>query len=112
MRLSRIQSITVEYFTVSLADLIGRSRKREHVWPRHVAMYYASKLTTMTQVQIGKAFGGRDHSTVFHAIRAVEDAVETDREMREEVEAVGMLLRRQVVVEFPSRINGEMREAA
>ena len=59
-------------YNVTFEELQRKSRKREYAEPRQVAMYLLSKYTTMTLKSIGNMFGGRDHSTVIHAQRAVE----------------------------------------
>jgi chromosomal replication initiator protein len=59
-------------YNVTFAELQRKSRKREYAEPRQVAMYLLAKYTTMTLKAIGDMFGGRDHSTVIHAQRAVE----------------------------------------
>ncbi len=64
--------------------------------PRQVAMYLIRDLLDLPLVQIGKLFGGRDHSTVIHSIRKVEDAMGDDPDFRREVESVREELRKPV----------------
>mgnify|MGYP000392109692 CR=1 FL=1 len=65
-------------YNVTFEELQRKSRKREYAEPRQVAMYLLSKYTTMTLKSIGNMFGGRDHSTVIHAQKAVESALYLD----------------------------------
>ncbi len=75
-----IEAIT-EYYKVRTPDLKGKSRLREIVLPRQVAMYLAKELTNLSLKSIGYHFGGRDHSTVIHAIQTVNDLMDTDKEI-------------------------------
>jgi chromosomal replication initiator protein len=58
------------------------------VQARQIAMYFAKGLTKHSLKTIGPHFGGRDHSTVIHAVQAVEDQIDTDTQFRETVEAI------------------------
>jgi chromosomal replication initiator protein len=71
----------VEQYKVRIADLKGKSRLREIVLPRQVAMYLAKELTNLSLKSIGYHFGGRDHSTVIHAIQTVNDLMDTDKDI-------------------------------
>jgi len=75
-----IEAIT-EYYKVRTPDLKGKSRLREIVLPRQVAMYLAKDLTNLSLKSIGYHFGGRDHSTVIHAIQTVNDLMDTNKEI-------------------------------
>ena len=58
-------------FGLKVSDLTGHSRLRQAAWPRRVAMFLARELTRLTTTEIGAAFGGRDHSTVIHALKKI-----------------------------------------
>lgn len=75
-----IESVT-EHFKVRVPDLKGKSRLREIVLPRQIAMYLAKELTNLSLKSIGYHFGGRDHSTVIHAIQTVNDLMDTDKDI-------------------------------
>ncbi|UQZ89390.1 hypothetical protein C4J81_09335 [Deltaproteobacteria bacterium Smac51] len=60
-------------FGLKVSDLTGHSKIRQAAWPRRVAMYLARELTTLTTTDIGDAFGGRDHSTVIHALKKINE---------------------------------------
>ncbi len=73
-----IQKTVAEHFNVSLENLKSKSRKREFVTARQVAMYFVKKYTNHSLKSIGHYFGGRDHSTISHALQAVSDMLDTE----------------------------------
>jgi len=75
-----IQQHTCEAFGLSMDDLLSTSRAAPVTWPRQVAMYLARELTDQTLPAIGRAFGGRNHTTVMHACRRTAERMATDRE--------------------------------
>jgi chromosomal replication initiator protein len=75
-----IQHEVCRYFGVAKADLIGQSRSKGFAYPRQVAMYLARELTDESLPKIGKAFGGRDHSTVMHATAKISRLINSDRD--------------------------------
>jgi chromosomal replication initiator protein len=77
---------------VSRADLLSSRRTANVVRPRQVAMYLAKILTLRSLPEIGRRFGGRDHTTVLHAVRKIENLVSTDNTLAEEIE----MLKRQL----------------
>jgi chromosomal replication initiator protein len=82
-----IDAVT-EHYKVKISDLKGKSRLREIVFPRQVAMYLAKELTNLSLKSIGYHFGGRDHSTVIHAIQTVNDLMSTDREINVSIQKI------------------------
>lgn len=68
-----IKSIVAGYFNIRLQDLTSGGKKRSHSYPRQVAMYVARKYTNLSFKEIGTSFGHKDHSTVMHAIRKIEE---------------------------------------
>jgi len=81
-----------EYYHVEIADLTGRSRSKENVLPRQVAMYLLREETSASLPQIGEILGGRDHTTVMYAHDKISEQIETDNERRKEVLSIrGML---------------------
>ena len=71
------------------SDLIrGNSRKKEIVKARHIAIYLSDQLTDLTLKSIGSHFGNRDHSTIIHAIRTLEDKIKSDNEYKKEVDSI------------------------
>jgi chromosomal replication initiator protein len=75
-----IQQRICEAFGVSIDELLSTSRAAPVTWPRQVAMYLARELTDQTLPAIGRAFGGRNHTTVLHACRRTAQRMATDRE--------------------------------
>jgi chromosomal replication initiator protein len=83
--LREIQEETCDVFGVSLDDLLSQSRAAPVTWPRHVAMYLSRELTDQTLPAIGRAFGGRNHTTVMHACRRTAERIAADPEAYEAV---------------------------
>ncbi len=79
-----IQRTVAEYFNIKISDLISKRRSRSVARPRQVAMALAKELTSHSLPEIGKAFGGRDHTTVLHACRKIKQLLETSAELRED----------------------------
>jgi chromosomal replication initiator protein len=86
-----IIAVVTEFYRIRLADLQSKHRQRSITLPRQVCMYLARKLTRHSLEEIGGFFGGRDHTTVMHALRIIEarrasdpefDATLTDLEAR------------------------------
>ncbi|MBA2511858.1 MAG: chromosomal replication initiator protein DnaA [Rubrobacter sp.] len=75
-----IQHEVCRYFGVAKADLVGQSRSKGFAYPRQVAMYLSRELTDESLPKIGKAFGGRDHSTVMHATAKISRLINSDRD--------------------------------
>lgn len=75
-----IQKFVQNYFDISIELMKAKTRKREVVVARQVSMYLAKEFTNMSLKSIGAHFGGRDHSTVIHAITTVNDMMDTDQQ--------------------------------
>ena len=76
-----IQKAVVAYFpSISMSDLRSPRRNKAVVIPRQIAMYLCRQLANMSLMDIGKRFGGRDHTTVIHACNKVEEAIRSNRE--------------------------------
>jgi chromosomal replication initiator protein len=88
-----IQKTVSEYFKVNLESLKSKIKKREIVIPRQVAMYFCKRYTQLTLALIGENFGGRDHSTVIHALESVEDMMKTDANFKLSVDELGKKLK-------------------
>ncbi|MDR5652466.1 chromosomal replication initiator protein DnaA [Ruixingdingia sedimenti] len=87
-----IQRKVAEHYNVRLADLIGPKRVRTIARPRQVAMYLSKHLTTRSLPDIGRRFGGRDHTTIMHGVRKVEELMATDSQLADDLQ----MLRRQL----------------
>ncbi len=88
LTIEAIQSVVCDYLGISEDLVRARTRKREVVQARQVAMFFSKEITSHSLKTIGLHFGGRDHSTVIHAVRSVENQVDTDPQFREMVTAV------------------------
>ena len=82
--IDNIQKTVASYFKIRVNDLTAKTRTRSIARPRQVAMALAKELTRLSLPEIGKAFGGRDHTTVIHAQRKIKELRETDHRMRED----------------------------
>ncbi|GAB4209997.1 MAG: chromosomal replication initiator protein DnaA [Bacteroidia bacterium] len=83
-----IQKIVCEYFNLKPEELKAKTRRREIVQPRQIIMYFAKKYTKASLQTIGAMCGGKDHSTVLHACRNIEDLRETDKQIRTYIEEI------------------------
>lgn len=85
---ARIQAMVASRFHIPLREMKSARRYREVARPRQVAMYLARRLTMHSLPEIGRYFGGRDHTTVMHGIRRIEDLLATDRLLKRKVTAL------------------------
>jgi chromosomal replication initiator protein len=92
--IEQIQKRVAEHFDVRFADMTSKRRPKNIAFPRQVAMYLARELTKMSLVEIGDAFGGRDHGTVLHAHRLVKDRMGGDDKTRQVVRFLAEQLQR------------------
>src|SRR3981081_2719133 len=88
VKIEDIQRIVARHYHVSRGDLLSSRRAPNVVRPRQVAMYLAKTLTLRSLSEIGRRFGGRDHTTVLHAVRKIEALVAKDVALSEEVESL------------------------
>jgi chromosomal replication initiator protein len=89
----RIQTVVCEFFKISKEMLLSKTRKREIVQARQIAMYLGRSLTKTSLAAIGAQIGGKDHATVLHACNTVSDLIETDRNFKQDVLAIEKLLK-------------------
>ena len=88
IKIEDIQRVVARQYNVSRSDLLSSRRTANVVRPRQVAMYLAKTLTLRSLPEIGRRFGGRDHTTVLHAVRKIEALVSRDTALSEEVESL------------------------
>jgi chromosomal replication initiator protein len=88
-----IQKATAEHFGLKQADLISERRTRSVARPRQAAMWLAKQLTTRSLPDIGRRFGGRDHTTVLHAVRRIEELRLSDTQLARDLEVLSRKLR-------------------
>jgi chromosomal replication initiator protein len=92
VRIEDIQRVVARHYNVSKSDLLSSRRTRTIVRPRQIAMYLAKMLTPRSLPEIGRRFGGRDHTTVLHAVRKIEGMIEGDRTLAEEIELLKRMI--------------------
>ena len=85
-----IQRKVSEHYNIRLSDMIGPKRVRNYARPRQIAMYLAKQMTSRSLPEIGRRFGGRDHTTVMHGVRRIEELMALDSQIADDLE----LLRR------------------
>jgi len=86
VNLDFIQKTVAEYFEVTIESLKAKTRKKEIVTARQVAMYFAKEFTSHSLKSIGYHFGGRDHSTVIHSVQTVSDLIDTDKKFKASIQ--------------------------
>ena len=90
--IEEIQKRVAEHFNIRLSEMYSSRRARAVARPRQIAMYLAKQLTVRSLPEIGRKFGGRDHTTVMHAVRKVEELKATDNGFSEDVELLRRML--------------------
>ncbi|MHA6644191.1 chromosomal replication initiator protein DnaA [Mesorhizobium sp. A623] len=92
VRIEDIQRIVARHYNVSKTELLSNRRTRTIVKPRQIAMYLAKVMTPRSLPEIGRRFGGRDHTTVLHAVRKIEDLSGGDNTLAQELELLRRLI--------------------
>ncbi len=90
--IEEIQRKVAEHYNIRLADLVGPKRSRQIARPRQMAMYLAKQLTTRSLPEIGRRFGGRDHTTIMHGVRVITAMQSTDQQIAEDLKLLTRLL--------------------
>lgn len=90
--IEEIQKRVAEHFNIRMSDMHSARRARAVARPRQVAMYLAKQLTSRSLPEIGRKFGGRDHTTVMHAVRKIDELCENDLSLSEDVELLKRML--------------------
>ena len=88
--IEEIQRQVSEHYNIRLSDLVGPKRLRVYARPRQMAMFLCKQMTSRSLPEIGRRFGGRDHTTVMHGVRRIEELSRKDVQIAEDIE----LLRR------------------
>ena len=88
INVERIQALVADYYNVTLDDMKGKRRDKHIVFPRQVAMFLVREETPSSLPTIGKAFGGRDHTTALHSIEKIANELKEDERLRYEVQAI------------------------
>ena len=80
--IENIQKAVCKYFKIKISDIRSKKRIKSFSEPRQIAMYLCRKISKDSYPEIGKKFGGKDHSTVIHAVKKIEKRIETDKEFK------------------------------
>ncbi len=86
--IEHVAKATAQYFRTPLADLKSKGRSQDITKARHIAMYLARKIVNAKQQEIGAFFGGRDHSSVIHAVNTIAEKVKTDSTLSKDINAI------------------------
>ena len=92
VKIEDIQKLVASHYSVTRADILSSRRTATVVKPRQIAMYLAKTLTLRSLPEIGRRFGGRDHTTVLHAVRKIEGLSHADRSLNDELELLKRML--------------------
>jgi chromosomal replication initiator protein len=92
VRIEDIQRVVSRHYNVSRQELVSDRRTRVIVKPRQIAMYLAKTMTPRSFPEIGRRFGGRDHTTVLHAVRKIEELINSDTKLGHEIELLKRLI--------------------
>ena len=92
VRIEDIQRVVAKHYNVSRQELVSNRRTRVIVKPRQIAMYLSKTLTPRSFPEIGRRFGGRDHTTVLHAVRKIEELIAADTKLSHEIELLKRLI--------------------
>jgi len=95
VKIDDIQKLVASHYNVSRADIVSSRRTANVVLPRQVAMYLSKALTPRSLPEIGRRFGGRDHTTVIHAVRKIENLIAKDNGVAQVVELLKRMLNEQ-----------------
>jgi len=90
--IEEIQRKVAEHYNIRLSDMIGPKRLRTIARPRQIAMYLAKQLTPRSLPEIGRRFGGRDHTTIMHGVRKIEELMATDSQLADDLQLLRRLL--------------------
>lgn len=88
LTIETVQKTVADHFKLRVADLKSKRRQRAFAHPRQIAMFLSRKLTNASYPEIGEKFGGKDHTTVMHNVRKIEDTLDKDLDLKAHVEAL------------------------
>lgn len=88
-----IQKVVADYYKISLVDMYSKKRPKNIAFPRQIAMYLVKELTQKSLPEIGASFGGRDHTTVLHAVRKINEDKRVDTKLNHELHLLEQILK-------------------
>jgi chromosomal replication initiator protein len=90
--IDEIQSKVANYFNIKVEDIMSAKRIRSFARPRQIAMYLSKKLTSRSLPEIGRKFGGRDHTTVIHAVKKVDQLKSESNKFDEDINVLMQII--------------------
>jgi chromosomal replication initiator protein len=93
MSIDNIQRVVAEYFSLTPNDLKGKKRTQNIVFPRQLSMYIGREITEYSTTEIGQSFGGRDHTTVMHACKIIEERIRSDPTLDSTIEVLKRMIK-------------------
>jgi chromosomal replication initiator protein len=91
--IENIQKTVADFYRVKVPELFSKKRTADLVKPRQIAMYFAKELTSLSLPEIGESFGGRDHTTVLHAVRKIADARKNNQQLNHELHVLDQIIK-------------------
>ena len=91
--LDNIQKTVADFYRVKVPELFSKKRTADLVKPRQIAMYFAKELTSLSLPEIGESFGGRDHTTVLHAVRKITENRKSDTQLNHELHVLDQIIK-------------------
>lgn len=88
LAIDQVQKAVADRFKIRVSDLRSKRRQKIIAFPRQIAMYLSRKLTSASYPEIGEKFGGKDHTTILHAVKKIEEALDRDLDLRAHIEAL------------------------
>jgi chromosomal replication initiator protein len=92
--IEQIQRAVASSYRITLGELVTKSNARQYSLPRQVAMYLCKQMTKHSFPEIGRAFGGKHHTTVMHSVEKIETLVSTDSDLRKRVREIGEMIQK------------------
>jgi len=90
--IKQIQKAVAEFYSLKTSDLKSKNRSKNVALPRHVAVYLCREFTSSSFPEIGKSFGGRDHTTVLHAVSKIKNEIEVNTQLYNEITEIKRIL--------------------
>ena len=91
--IENIQKTVADFYRVKVPELFSKKRTADLVKPRQIAMYFTKELTSLSLPEIGESFGGRDHTTVLHAVRKITENRKTDTQLNHELHVLDQIIK-------------------
>ena len=92
--IENVQKLVASYYQIKIADMKSSRRMKHLAFPRQIAMYLCKKHIRSSYPEIGNKFGGKDHTTVIHAVRKIEGLIRKDPRLRDDIEFLEKSMRR------------------